>query len=198
VTNPYLRGSDYDSMAGVSPYKTSIANRIQRALPARAVAAARPMMQPAGPAMHPVYAHPAQHPAQYSPAEMFEMARGDESPIGMDSGTVLIPAGASATVFTSPQKPCIPSRMVLTDAIANTFIMLSLTVGVEPIFLTNGVAVSLAAFTPQSTVAEFRSVLCHVGNSISATITNIGGASARFVATIYATPWLFGSGLFEG
>jgi len=176
-------------MAGISPYKARIQQRVARALP-------RPLgargMISAGPALHPVY----QPQQEYSPAEMFELARGDESPIGMDSGTVLIPAGASATVFTSPQKPCIPSRMVLTDAIANTFIMLSLTVGVEPIFLTNGVAVSLAAFTPQSTVAEFRSVLCHVGNSISATITNIGGAPARFVATIYATPWLHG--MFEG
>jgi hypothetical protein len=164
-------------------------------MPGRA-ALMRPMAQQMGPALHPMYAAPQGVPQVLSAAEMFELARGDESPIGMDSGTVLIPAGASATVFTSPQKPCIPSRMVLTDAIANTFIMLSLTVGVEPIFLTNGVAVSLAAFTPQSTVAEFRSVLCHVGNTISATITNIGGAAARFVATIYATPWL--GNMFEG
>jgi len=182
-------------MAGLSPYKARIQERMNRAMPGRA-ALMRPMAQQMGPALHPMYAAPQGVPQVLSAAEMFELARGDESPIGMDSGTVLIPAGASATVFTSPQKPCIPSRMVLTDAIANTFIMLSLTVGVEPIFLTNGVAVSLAAFTPQSTVAEFRSVLCHVGNTISATITNIGGAAARFVATIYATPWL--GNMFEG
>lgn len=189
MTNPYLPRSDFDSMAGLSPYKASIANRVQRASAPQRLGAQIARQQP-------MPVHVAAPAAQYTPAEMFELARGDESPIGMDSGTVLIPAGASATVFTSPQKPCIPSRMVLTDAIANSFIMLSLTVGVEPIFLTNGVAVSLAAFVPSSTVAEFRSVLCHVGNSISATVTNIGGAPARFVATIYATPWLYGDGAY--
>ena len=192
MTNPYIPGSDYDSMAGLSPYKAQALNRaMSRQSVQRGISIARPQVRPM------LRPQPAQED-RMSPAELFELARGDESPIGMDSGTVLIPAGASATVFTSPQKPCIPSRMVLTDAIANAFIMLSLVVGVEPIFLTNGVAVSLAAFTPQSTVAEFRSVLCHVGNSISATITNISGAPARFVATIYATPWVYGLAGLEG
>lgn len=187
MTNPYLPGSDYDAMAGlpVNPSKYRAALRGQFGKLALAGAAAvgmaprpiaRPILGPQGQAEH---------------AEAFEAARGDESMFGMDS-VVAVVAGTTGTVFTGPQKPVIPTKMVVSDATANAFVMSNLSVGVEPVFLTNGVNISLAAFTAQSTAPSFRAVLCHVGNTISAVITNISGADTRFVATIYGVTWLYG------
>ena len=189
MTNPYLAGSDFDSMAGPrNPTKTRMLQQGRAAISRAIGAGVRPMG--GGPVLHrPQFAQPYQ---DQDGAEAFEAARGDEALFGMDSGPTLIGAGLGGTVFTAPQKPVIPTRMVLSDAMSNNFTMSSLTVGVEPIFLTNGVNISLAAFTPQSTASEFRSVLCHVGNTISAVITNISGAPQRFIASIYGVPWLYG------
>ncbi len=206
-------GSDYDSMAGLAPQKAQILQ--QRGVFAHAALAAAlaggaaggagynaalqrgtlafqrpsPMVRPVGPAAQPYGGFQQQYNPQ---AEAFEMARGNEALFGMDSGATLLAPGTGGTVFTGPQKPCIPTRLVLSDNMANNFTMSNLSVGVEPILLTNGTNINLACFTPQSTASPFRSVLCHVGNTISAAITNFGGANARFIATIYAVPWLYG------
>lgn len=212
MTNPYMFGSDYDSMAGIAPQKAAILQ--QRGVLAHAALAAAlagapganynaalqrgtlafqrpsPMVRPVGPVAAPYQGFMA---PQYNPqAEAFELARGNEALFGMDSGAALLAPGTGGTVFTGPQKPCIPTRLVLSDNMANNFTMSNLSVGVEPILLTNGTNINLACFTPQSTASPFRSVLCHVGNTISAAITNFGGANARFIATIYAVPWLYG------
>jgi len=176
--NPYLLGSDVDTFAGMNRATGPVKWQMGQG---------RGMQQAVG-----VLGRPGQgqtRPGQL--AQAFEAARGDEAIIGMDSGAALIAAGLTLPVLTAPQKPCILTRMVVSDATADFFTMSSLTVGVEPILLTNGVNISLAAFTAASNASDFRSVLCHVGNTITAVVTNLDGAAHRFIASLYAVPWTF-------
>jgi hypothetical protein len=80
--------------------------------------------------------------------------------------------------------------MIVSTATAGNFILLSLTVGTESCLLTNGVALTMAAFEPQSTAPEFRSVLARVGNVITAQVTNVSANPQRFTAALYAVPWV--------
>jgi hypothetical protein len=123
-------------------------------------------------------------------AEALEMARGNQAILGLDSGAVLIAAGATQTINTFPQKPCVLSRMIVSTAQAGNFILLALTVGTESVLLTNGVAMSLSAFEPASTAPDFRSVLAYPGVTISAQVTNTSAVPQRFTATLYAVPWV--------
>lgn len=117
-------------------------------------------------------------------AAQIESYRGDDVIYGLDSGgTNLIGAGNSQTLSTSPQKRNIPTRLVVSQTVANNFVLSDIRVGVEPVLATTQ-SLSMAIFVQDSTAPNFRAVVAEVGMDVSVTVTNISGAGARFTSTI--------------
>ena len=117
-------------------------------------------------------------------AAQIESYRGDDVIYGLDSGgTTLIGAGNSQTLSTSPQKRNIPTRLVVSQTVANNFVLSDIRVGVEPVLATTQ-SLSMAIFVQDSTAPNFRAVVAEVGMDVSVTVTNISGAGARFTSTI--------------
>ena len=106
---------------------------------------------------------------------------------GVDSGAVLIPAATTATVTVTPQKRHIPEKLVMSEAIASSFLITGIFAGVEPVLATTG-AISAAIFVQDSTSASFKSVIMDVGMDFSVGVTNIAGAPARFTTTVVGKP----------
>lgn len=107
---------------------------------------------------------------------------------GVDSGATLIATTASATINVQPQQRCVPTTMTLTELIAETFIAANLTVGVKPLLITTG-NISLAQFVQNSTAPTFTRIMLTPGVLFSILVTNISGASARFIANVQAEDW---------
>ena len=116
-------------------------------------------------------------------AAQIESYRGDDVIYGLDSGLTPIPAGNPATLSTSPQKRNIPTRLVMSQTVANNFVLSDIRVGVEPVLATTQ-ALSMAIFVQDSTAPNFRAVVAEVGMDVSITVQNISGAGARFTSTI--------------
>ncbi len=106
---------------------------------------------------------------------------------GVDSGAVLIPNATTATVTVTPQKRHIPEKLVMSEAIASSFLITGIFAGVEPVLATTG-AISAAIFVQDSTSASFKSVIMDVGMDFSVGVTNISGADARFTTTVVGKP----------
>ena len=106
---------------------------------------------------------------------------------GVDSGAVLIAVGATATITVTPQKRHIPEKLVLSEAIAGSFLINGIFAGVEPVLATTG-AISAAIFVQDSTAGQFKSVIMDVGMDFSVQVTNISGAPARFTTTVVGKP----------
>lgn len=115
-----------------------------------------------------------------------ELARGDDVIYGLDSGTTPIAAGATASLTTTPQKRHIPKRIFCSQIVANNFVLSDIRVGVEPVLATTA-NISLAVFVQDSTSPPFRAVICEIGMDFTVVVTNVGGAGARFVATVLGT-----------
>ena len=77
----------------------------------------------------------------------------------------------------------IPTRLVVSQTVANNFVLSDIRVGVEPVLATTQ-ALSMAIFVQDSTAPNFRAVVAEVGMDVSVTVTNISGAGARFTSTI--------------
>ena len=107
---------------------------------------------------------------------------------GVDSGATLIATTASATINVQPQQRCVPTTMTLTEIIAETFIAANLNVGVKPLLITTG-NISLAQFVQNSTSPTFTRIMLTPGVLFSILVTNISGASARFIANVQAEDW---------
>lgn len=116
-------------------------------------------------------------------AAQIESYRGDDVIYGLDSGAAGIPATTTSTLSTSPQKRNIPTRLVVSQTVANNFVLSDIRVGVEPVLATTQ-ALSMAIFVQDSTAPNFRAVVAEVGMDVSVTVTNISGAAARFTSTI--------------
>lgn len=116
-------------------------------------------------------------------AAQIESYRGDDVIYGLDSGAAGIAAGTTSTLSTSPQKRNIPTRLVVSQTVANNFVLSDIRVGVEPVLATTQ-ALSMAIFVQDSTAPNFRAVVAEVGMDVSVTVTNISGAGARFTSTI--------------
>lgn len=118
-------------------------------------------------------------------AAQIEAYRGDDVIYGLDSGGApnLVPAGNSRTLSTSPQKRNVPTRLVVSQTVANNFVLSDIRVGVEPVLATTQ-SLSMSIFVQDSTAPNFRAVVAEVGMDVSITVTNISGADARFTATI--------------
>lgn len=108
---------------------------------------------------------------------------------GIDSGgAALIPAAGTATVTVSPQVVCVPERLVMTDAMANTFGINGIFSGIQPILATTGL-MSAAMFVQDSTMVAFKSVTVTPGMDFTVQVTNVGlGAAARFLSGVAAKP----------
>ncbi len=106
---------------------------------------------------------------------------------GVDSGAVLIPAGATALVTVTPQKRHIPEKLSLTAAMAAAFLITTIDAGVEPVLATTG-PISAAIFIQDSTAPAFKSVIMDVGMDFTVGVTNISGADARFSTTVIGKP----------
>ena len=119
-------------------------------------------------------------------AGAIEAARGDDVMFGLDSGSTPIAANASATITTQPQKRNIPKRISVSSTVADNFVLSDIRVGVEPVLATTS-NMSLAAFQQDATVPDFRAVVCEVGMTFSLTVSNISGAGARFICTVFGT-----------
>jgi len=102
---------------------------------------------------------------------------------GVDTGSVLIAAGASATITVRPQQRCVPISLSLVEPVAENFLISSILVGVMPILVTTG-AISPAIFVQNSTAPTFKRYMLEVGTDFSVSVTNITAATpARFSAT---------------
>lgn len=106
---------------------------------------------------------------------------------GVDSGAVLVPAGATALVTVTPQKRHIPEKLSLTEAMASAFLITGIFAGVEPVLATTG-PISAAIFVQDSTAPAFKSVIMDVGMDFTVGVTNITAAAARFTTTVIGKP----------
>jgi hypothetical protein len=114
-------------------------------------------------------------------AAQIEAYRGDDVIYGLDAAAVA--AGATSSLSTSPQKRNIPTRLTVSQTVANNFVLSDIRVGVEPVLATTQ-NLSMAIFVQDSTAPNFRAVVAEVGMDVSVVVTNISGAAARFTATI--------------
>ena len=118
-------------------------------------------------------------------ADLTELARGEDQPFGLDTGAIDVPSGATATISTSPQKPCIPNRVTVGDSVSDNFACSAISVGVEPVLITVG-NMSMAIFKSAATAPAFRSVPLVPGVDFSMTVTNISQNDLRYLATVMA------------
>lgn len=142
-------------------------------------------------AAHPAIARQASRRAMPNYSRALEAARGDDVIFGLDSGSAGIASNVTAALSASPQKRNLPVRITVTQNIANNFVCSDIRVGVEPILATTS-NISLAVFQQDSTAPNFRAVVNEVGMDFTMELTNVTGATARFVATVvgvYVPPW---------
>jgi len=149
--------------------------------PAQAIAARQHPGLPIG-----AHAIPIPGLGDLTPADLVELAKGDANIFGMDSGTVGIAAGTTVTISAQPQKDCVPIRLIVSDTLADTFSINQMQVGVDNIMITPGTPCSLAAFTAGSFAPDFRAQRLRAPISFSVTVTNLSGAPARFLASVFA------------
>lgn len=116
-------------------------------------------------------------------AAAMEAYRGDDVIYGIDSGAAGVAAGTTASLSTSPQKRHVPQKIVVSQTVANNFVLSDIRVGVEPVLATTS-NLSMAIFVQDSTAPSFRAVPCEVGMDFTVEVTNITGAAARFTATV--------------
>jgi hypothetical protein len=124
-------------------------------------------------------------PRQRTPLHRGQASGQDSAFFGVDSGSVAIGAGLSATISVQPQEKCVPLTMSLAEPTAEAFLIGAISVGVMPIFITTG-NISAAVFVQNSTAPMFKRYMLNVGKLFSVTVTNISGAGARFAATVIA------------
>lgn len=114
-------------------------------------------------------------------ASQIEAYRGDDVIYGLDAASVA--ANQPQSISTSPQKRNIPTRLVVSQTVANNFVLSDIRVGVEPVLATTQ-NLSMAIFVQDSTAPNFRAVVAEVGMDVTVVVTNISGAAARFTGTI--------------
>lgn len=173
--NPYLSDSDEymfgadDEYAGALNLKrfASLNKALSRVRPGAAAAAQTQL--------------PAGLRAALGRAAQIEAYRGDDVIYGLDFDPV--PAGQTQAISSSPQKRNVPQRIVVSQTVANNFVLSDIRVGVEPVLATTS-ALSMAIFVQDSTAPNFRAVVCEVGMDFTVEVTNVTGAAARFTATV--------------
>lgn len=186
--NPYLAGHELDSMGAIN-YRSALAalrGGSQQLRPSSNGGANQ--ILDAGLTKEGLY-----QASRMAAAAKVELARGDDLMYGIDSGAANIAAGATATLTVTPQKRHIPQKIVLSQTVANNFVVTDIRAGVEPILATVG-AISAAVFIQDSYTPPFRAVVMEVGMDFSITVTNTTGGAARFTATVLGKylPWFLG------
>lgn len=167
--NPYLSDGEADYMFGEDEYAGAL--NLKRFAALNKAMAKRPGA---------LSAVPAGLRAALGRAAQIEAYRGDDVIYGLD-GTIA--AGATAGISSSPQKRNVPQRIVVSQTVANNFVLSDIRVGVEPVLATTQ-NLSMAIFVQDSTAPNFRAVVCEVGMDFTVEVTNVTGAAARFTATV--------------
>lgn len=106
--------------------------------------------------------------------------------MGLDSGAVLIAAGATGNVTDRPQKLFRPERLAVPASIAAMFILNSLNIGTVNQFVSN-TAVPCETFQEGGVGVGLRGDTAHPGLDITASVTNISGGALRFRATLFGS-----------
>lgn len=171
--NPYLSDGEADYMFGEDEYAGAL--NLKRFAALNKAMAKRPGA---------LQAVPAGLRAALGRAAQIEAYRGDDVIYGLDA---LVPAsgapGSTAAISSSPQKRNVPQRIVVSQTVANNFVLSDIRVGVEPVLATTQ-NLSMAIFVQDSTAPNFRAVVCEVGMDFTVEVTNVTGAAARFTATV--------------
>lgn len=167
--NPYLSDGEADYMFGEDEYAGAL--NLKRFAALNKAMAKRPGA---------IQAVPAGLRAALGRAAQIEAYRGDDVIYGLDD---TFTAGQTKAVSSSPQKRNVPQRIVVSQTVANNFVLSDIRVGVEPVLATTQ-NLSMAIFVQDSTAPNFRAVVCEVGMDFTVEVTNVTGASARFTATV--------------
>lgn len=176
--NPYLSyGADEDFMFGEDDEYAGALNLKRFSALNKSLAKRTALGQSRGAAIPPGLR------AALGRAAQIEAYRGDDVIYGLDSGAAGIAAGVTAAISSSPQKRNVPQRIVVSQTVANNFVLSDIRVGVEPVLATTS-ALSMAIFVQDSTAPNFRAVVCEVGMDFTVEVTNVTGANARFTATV--------------
>lgn len=117
-------------------------------------------------------------------AQKIEALQGEAPMFGLDTGAAGVAAAAQATIVVTPQRRNIPTRITLSQNVANAFVIDRLVVGAENL-LSTAASISAATFVQDSTAPNFRSPVMEVGMDFSISVTNVTGAVQRFTATVH-------------
>lgn len=111
--------------------------------------------------------------------------RAREYPLGFDSG-VPVPAGAIVAITQQPQILFRSERLVIPSDIAGQFILQELLCGKDNMFAASG-AVHARTFDERAVGVRLSLATSQVSQQIVMRVQNIGGAGARFFATMIGT-----------
>jgi len=116
-------------------------------------------------------------------------ADNQKVPFGIDSGAApLVAAGAAVTITVSPQRACVPERILMSDGLTGQIAINSILAGVDNV-LASTTPMSAALFRADVTVSAFKSILVTPGLDFSVQLTNISADAIRVLGTVLGMPW---------
>jgi len=101
-------------------------------------------------------------------------------------GPLSVGAGATAIFTSNPQLPFRPSRLGIPAATAGGFSVNDVKVGKDSQFLSSG-AVPAALFSEGAVGVAMSMDTCDIGQQLSLSVTNNGGAASTFAAGLFGT-----------
>ncbi len=104
--------------------------------------------------------------------------------IPFDSGTTAMAAGATQVITSQPQVLFRPERLVVSSAIAASFLINDFKVGKNSQFATSG-SHPADAFAPNAFGVRLKCDTAQVSHLISLSVTNNSAAALRFLATLF-------------
>ena len=102
-------------------------------------------------------------------------------PLGVDSGPVLIAAGATVEIEQTPQVKFRPERLTVTDTIADFFLINDIKVGKDSM-LPSTDPITASVFKSAATDVQLAFKTCQIGQKIVISVTNVDVAAHRFTA----------------
>lgn len=112
--------------------------------------------------------------------------KGRRLPLGLDSGAVLIAAGAQVNVIVTPQKPFRVESLIVDPTSAPSFQVLNVAVGTDSQFVTAAPIIA-SVFVPNSMNVGLKGDTCQMGMSITVSVLNVSLAAARFWGALVGT-----------
>lgn len=103
--------------------------------------------------------------------------------LGMDS-VVTVAAGATINITAQPQVVFRPERLVISSAIATSFLLNDFKVGKNSQFASSG-AVPADAFAPTAFGVMLKCDTAQISNTLTMNVTNISAGALRFLASVF-------------